>query len=365
MAEQAGLKVLQIINEPTAASLAYGLLKKLTETNNIKKEKYDNILNIDNGNNDNRIEKEDNIEEKLIIVFDLGGGTFDVTLLGIEEQDFKVISTSGNTHLGGDDFDKRIIDYCLNEFRLKFNFDLNKIRMDKTAMNRLKVASEKAKIKLSFEETTNICINEFYRNELLNIKLTRKKFEEICEDLFDKLIDPLFKVLNDGNKDITRLKEIVFVGGSTRIPRIKELIHNKFLNVNINDSINPDEAVAYGAAIQAAILMNGDNAILNDIILLDITPFSLGVDVKDLNQNSKNKKKGNIMSIIIPKGSKIPVEKTQYFTTVVDNQESLDIRVFEGENKYAKDNQLLGMFKLVDLSLKPKGEIKINVNFNR
>ena len=226
--------------------------------------------------------------------------------------------------------------------------------MDKTAMNRLKIASEKAKIKLSFEETTNICINDFYKNELLNIKLTRKKFEEICEDLFDKLIDPLFKVLNDGNKDITHLKEIVFVGGSTRIPRIKELIHNKFLNVNINDSINPDEAVACGAAIQAAILINGDNGILNDIILLDITPFSLGVDVKDLNQNSKNKKKGNIMSIIIPKGSRIPVEKTQYFTTVVDNQESVDIRVFEGENKYAKDNQLLGMFKLVDLLLKPR-----------
>ena len=375
--EQAGLKVLQIINEPTAASLAYGLLKKLNGNNYNKKENdiFDEYFlnrNIQNsiGNNinndniiNNWIENNDNNEEKLIIVFDLGGGTLDVTLLGIEDQDFQVLSTSGNTHLGGNDFDKRIIDYCLKEFSSKYKFDLINIKKDEIAMNRLKIASEKAKIKLSFEKKTNICINEFYKHELLNINLTREKFEEICEDLFDQIISPLFNVLENAEKSISQVHEIVFVGGSTKIPKIKESIRNMFTNVKINDSINPDETVAYGAAIQAAMLMNGMNDILNEIYLFDITPLSLGVDVRNPNENINNKNKGHIMSIVIPKGTRIPVENSQYYTNVSDNQETMTVKVFEGENKYAKDNNLLGMFNLVDLPKKPKGELRIKVNF--
>ena len=387
--EQAGLKVIQIINEPTAASLAYGLLYKLNGSNNKKENDISNgnILNINNKSNiinennifnenimnikentiinliDNSIQNINNNEEKIIIVFDLGGGTLDVTLFGIENQDFQVLSTSGNTHLGGNDFDKRIIDYCLNEFSSKFGFDINKIKKNEIAMNRLNIASEKAKINLSSENSTIICLNEFYKSEMLYVKLTREKFEEICEDLFEKIIEPLFSVLEEAKKELNQLSEIVLVGGSTKIPKIKESIRNIFGCVNINDSINPSETVAYGAAIQAAMLMNGDNEILNEVYLFDITPFSLGVDVKNPKENLNNINKGNIMSVIIPKGTRIPVENSQIYTNAVDNQEIININVFEGENKYVKDNNLLGMFKLVDLPNKPKGELKVNVNF--
>ena len=379
--EQAGLKVLQIINEPTAASLAYGLLQKLNGTNNKNENDIsdENIINISNENNiinenninnennenniNNSIENNNNNEEKLIIVFDLGGGTLDVTLLGIEDQDFQVLATSGNTHLGGNDFDKRIIDHCLKEFSSKLNFDINKIKKNEIAMNRLKIASEKAKINLSFEKTTSIYINEFYNNELLNVNLTREKFEEICNDLFEQIMAPLFNVLEDAGKDINKLHEIVLVGRSIRIPRIKESIRNIFSCVNINDSINPELTVAYGAAIQAAMLMNGNNEILNEIYLFDITPFSLGIDIRNPKENLNNKNKGHIMSIIIPKGTRIPVENTKNYTNVADNQTTIVIKVFEGENKYAKDNNFLGLFQLVDLPRKPKGKLKINVNF--
>ena len=370
--EQAGFNVLKIINEPTAASLAYGLLNKLNGTNNKKENDiYDkNILNIHNLNNINNdiiinklIENNDNNKEKLIIVFDLGGGTLDVTLLGIEDQDFQVLSTSGNTHLGGNDFDKRIIDYCLEEFCSKFKFDINKIKKDEMSMNRLKIASEKAKINLSFEKETNICINEFYQKEMLIINLTREKFEVICEDLFEQITCPLFNVLEDAKKDLDQLHEIVLVGGSTKIPKVKESIRNIFSYVNINASINPDETIAYGAAMQAAMLMNGKNEILNEIYLFDITPFSLGVDVINPRENLTNKNKGHIMSVIIPKNTRIPVENSEYYTNVVDAQTTMTIKVFEGEHKYAKDNNLLGMFNLVDLPKMPKGKLKININF--
>ena len=369
-ANQAGIEVLRIINEPTAASLAYGLDKKFSNNENLR------LLTVPSYNdsepaplNNNLTEKDEdedeNNEEKIIIVFDLGGGTFDVTLLTIEEDEiFDVLATNGDSHLGGDDFDKRIIDYCLQKFCSQLNVDENEIRKDTRAMNRLKIASEKAKIKLSFEEETCIYLDDFYNKELLQIKLKRKDFENLCDDLFKKLIDPLNKVLKDAQKGVSEIKEIVFVGGSTRIPKIKELIHNYFFDININDSINPDEAVAYGAAIQAAKLMQQGNDILNDVILMDIIPFPLGTDVINTSIDPEIKKKGNLMSVIIPKGAKIPVKKTNNYHTTINNQTCIPVGIYEGENKYVKDNHLLGSFKLINLPKKPAGKVKCDITFS-
>ena len=235
-AVQAGLEVLRIINEPTAASIAYGIERKLK-------------LNKSNENPNDIIQEDNNNEKnKLIIVFDLGGGTFDVTLLNLKIVDEKtiydVLATSGDSHLGGDDFDKRIIDFCLKDFCSKFNIKEDEIKKDSMAMNRLKLASSKAKIKLSSELKTDIYIDEFYNNEILHCKLTRNEFEDICRDLFNRLINPLDKVLDDGKKGISEIEEIIFVGGSTRIPKIKEMIKNYYFDVKINDSINPEETIA-------------------------------------------------------------------------------------------------------------------------
>ena len=231
-------------------------------------------------------------------------------------------------------------------------------------MNRLKIASEKAKIKLSSEKKAFIELYEFFNNELLYIVLTREIFEKICENIFQRLIDIIEKVLDDSKKTISDINEIVFVGGSTRIPKIKELIHLYFPNININDSINPDETVAYGAAIHAAKLMKQGNDILNNIILRDITPFSLGVDEGNFNENSIIKKKGNLMSIIIPKGSRFPIKQKKYYKTSLDYQDTVIINIYEGENKYVKDNHLLDTLKLVNLPKKPKGEVNIDVIFD-
>ena len=261
-ATEAGLDVLRIINEPTAASLAYGLDKKLPKNKKlatITSINTDFELNLGEKYIENDIEEneEEEEDEKLIIVFDLGGGTFDVTLLNIIDQEiFNAIGTPGDSHLGGDDLDKKIMDFCLKEFSSKLNIKEEDIRKDKKSMNRLKIASEKAKIRLSSEKETNIYIDEFYNKELLHIKLKRETFELICQDLFNKLIKPLDKVIADAKKGVSEIKEIVFVGGSTRIPKIKEIINNYFFDVNINDSINPDEAFAYGAAIQAPKVLN-------------------------------------------------------------------------------------------------------------
>ena len=363
-ANEAGLEVLRIINEPTAASLAYGLDKKLQKdvlTSSIfDLNRNFNMNNYQKINNDN-----DEEDEKLIIVFDLGGGTFDVTLLNIEDQEiFNVLSTSGDSHLGGDDFNKKIMDYCLKEFCSKLNIDEKILRENSQAMNRLKIASEKAKIKLSLEEKTIIDIDEFYNNELLHIQITRELFENMCQDLFNRLIPHLNKVLDDSQKGISEIKEIVFVGGSTRIPKIKEIIHNYFFDVHINDSINPDETVAYGAAIQAAKIMKQGNDILNDIILMDITPFSLGINVVNESKDSEIRKKGSLMSVVIPRGTKIPIKKTNHYQTSLDYQEEISIGVYEGENKYVKDNHFLGEFNLVDLPKKKAGEVKDDVTFS-
>ena len=369
-ATQAGIEVLRIINEPTAASLAYGLDKKLSKNEDLRLTTINSYINsIRSPLNKKCIEdekdEEENDNEKLIIVFDLGGGTFDVTLLTIEgNETFEVLATSGDSHLGGDDFDKRIMDYCLQKFSSQLNINENEIRKDTRAMNRLKIASEKAKIKLSFDEEACIYLDDFYNKELLQIKLKRKDFEKLCEDLFNKLINPLDIVLKDAQKGASEIKEIVFVGGSTRIPKIKELVHNYFFDININDSINPDEAVAYGAAIQAAKLMKQGNDILNDVILMDIIPFPLGTDVINTSIDPKIKKKGNLMSVIIPKGAKIPVKKTNNYHTTVNNQTCIPIGIYEGENKYVKDNHLLGSFKLISLPKKPAGEVKCDITFS-
>ena len=366
----------------------------------------------------------------------------------IDQEIFNVVATAGDSHLGGDDFDKKIMDFCLKEFSSKFNIKEDDIRKDTKAMNRLKIASEKAKIRLSLEKETNIYIDEFYNKELLHIKIKRETFEYICQDLFNKLIKPLDKVIDDAEKGVSEIKEIVFVGGSTRIPKIKELINNYFFDVNINDSINPDEAVAYGAAIQAAKIIKQGTDILNDVILTDITPFSLGTEIindivdeienmyelnnkdddeqnnvgpensereienmensnnfinnsnneninhniseniSDLNTNIYNSniddinydfsqeqieilerykeglEKGNIMDIIIPRGTKIPIKRVKNYITVNDYQESIRIGIYEGENKYVKDNHLLGEFILSSLPKKLKGEVSVEVTLD-
>jgi L1 cell adhesion molecule like protein len=366
-AEEAGLEVLRIINEPTAASLAYGLDKKLPKNQKLRNDFCDvnKLINSDNIDNENKkMEKKEEVE-KLIIVFDLGGGTFDVTLLKIEEQEiFNVIATSGDSHLGGDDFNKKIIDYCLKNFSSKTQIGEDSIRKNSKAMNRLKIAAENTKIKLSSELEATIDIDDFYNNELLHIELTRELFENLCKDLFDKIYLPLDKVLNDAKKNISEVNEVVFVGGSTRIPKIKDLIKNYFSDIHINDSINPDETVAYGAAIQAAKLMKQGGDILNDVILMDITPFSLGVQTKNSNDNEKIRKKGSLMSVIIPRGSKIPIKKKRGYTTTYDFQTMVKIEVYEGEKKYVKDNHLLGEFNLVNLPPKKAREVTFDETFS-
>ena len=362
-ANLAGLEVLRIVNEPTAASLAYGLNKKLPKkvTNNpifyLNKEKNQNI-------NEKKINNDED-DDQLIIVFDLGGGTFDVTLLQIEDQElFNVLATAGDSHLGGDDFNKKIIDYCLKEFSSHLNINENDIRKDAQAMNRLKIAAEKAKIKLSYELETTIDIDEFFNGELLHIKITREIFENLCKDLFMQLIKPINKVLDDGGKGYSDINEIIFVGGSTKIPKIKEIIRCCFFDIHINDSINPDETVAYGAAIHAAKLMKQGNDILNDVILMDITPFSLGIDAVDEDLINELEQKGCVMDVIIPRGTKIPVKMTKRYQTSYDYQDTISIGIYEGENKYVKDNHLLGEFSLVNLPMKKEGEVKDDVTFS-
>ena len=268
------------------------------------------------------------------------------------------MSTSGDSHLGGDDFNKKIMDYCLGDFCTKFNFNEKEIKKDPMTMNRLRIASENAKICLSYEEETSIILEDFYKNEALYIKsFTKQNFEEICNDLFNKLIPPLDKVFEDTHKGPTNVNEVVLVGGSTRMPQIKKIIRNYFIDieVNINDYINPDETVAYGASILAAKLMRQEIDILSDIILLDITPFSIGIGTHNKSEIPEIKNEGQLMSVIIPKGKNIPCSKTvTNFTTIEDFQFHGKIPIYEGENKYVKYNHFLGEFSLNNLPLKKR-----------